>query len=74
MVRIKKAIAMGLLKKMSRLPPEIVKERRSPRSSMGASTNAMRNGIGDISKSVITYPNIPNASIVKTSKRLLLIE
>jgi len=52
-VRMKKTTAMGLFRKTRKFPPDIAKERRSPLSSMGANTKAIRNGTVDISKMAI---------------------
>jgi hypothetical protein len=56
------------------LPPEMDSERRSPFSSIGANTKAMRKGTGDISKMHMKYPRIPKTIMVRISKTLLLME
>ncbi len=45
-VSMKKNMAIGLWKKIDGSPSDITRDRRNPFSSMGASTKAIRKGIG----------------------------
>jgi hypothetical protein len=72
-VRMKKIMAMGLLKKMRGSPSEITRERRSPFSSMGARTKAIINGMGDMPMTSIINPTMPKTNMVKISNTELLM-
>lgn len=74
MAMIMRVAEMGRVKKMEKLPFDIMSDWRNAFSIMGPRTNAKIRG-GVSSKSFfITYPITPNMSMISISVELLLIE